>query len=80
MPGWHGNREVTIIMAEQTTKTTLKLLLGEDDFNGQVTVQLDSFLLFDNGLTHALDALERRYSDWATPDSLRRDIWENVER
>lgn len=67
-------------MAEQTTKTTLKLLLGEDDFNGQVTVQLDSFLLFDNGLTHALDALERRYADWATPDSLRRDIWENVER
>ncbi len=66
-------------MAEQTT-TNLKLMLGEDDFDGQVTVQLESFLLFDNAMTHGLDALERRYSDWATPDTLRRDIWENLER
>lgn len=66
-------------MAEQTT-TNLKLMLGEDDFDGQVTVQLESFLLFDNAMTHGLDALERRYADWATPDTLRRDIWENLER
>lgn len=66
-------------MAEQTT-TRLKLMLGEDDFDCQMTVALDSFLLFDNALTHGLDSLERRYSDWATPDSLRRDIWENIER
>ena len=66
-------------MAEQTT-TNLKLMLGEDDFDGQVTVQLESFLLFGNAMTHGLDALERRYSDWATPDTLRRDIWENLER
>ena len=67
-------------MAEQTTHTTLKLLLGEDEFDGHMAVQLDSFLLFDNGITHGLDALERRWSNWATPNSLRRDIWENVER
>ena len=35
-------------MAEQTTSTNLKLMLGEDDFGGQMTVHLDSFLLFDN--------------------------------
>jgi hypothetical protein len=67
-------------MAEQTSTTRLKILLGEDEFDGQMSVQLDSFLLFDNALTHGFDALERRYSDWATPDSLRRDIWENLER
>ena len=70
-----------IHMAETTTQAqTLKLLLGEDEFDGQMAVKLESFLLFDNSITHGLDALERRWSDWATPDSLRRDIWENVER
>ena len=72
--------ECRSIMAEQTTTSRLKLLLGEDEFDGQMTVHLDSFLLFDNGITHCLDSLERRYSDWATPDAIRRDIWENVER
>ena len=67
-------------MTENTPTTTLKLLLGEDEFDGHMAVQLDTFLLFDNAITHGLDALERRWSDWATPDSLRRDIWENVAR
>lgn|GEM_PF-4691706 len=73
-------------MAEVTTNeelTTLpvpKLMLGEDDFDCQVTVKLESFLLFDNALAHSLDALERRYSDWSTPHSLRRDLWEHYER
>lgn len=67
-------------MAEQTTPAPLKLLLGEDEFDGHLAVQLDTFLLYDNALTHGLDALERRWSDWATPSSLRRDIWENIER
>ncbi len=68
-------------MAEQTKSLPVpKLMLGEDDFDTQVTVKLESFLLFDNAMTHSLDALERRYSDWATPQSLRRDIWENIER
>ena len=68
-------------MAEQTKPRVVpKLMLGEDEFDGQMTVALESFLLFDNGITHGLDSLERRYSDWATPDSLRRDIWENVQR
>lgn len=73
-------------MAEQTKtkaksqEASLKLMLGEDEYDGQMTVKLDSFLLFDNAMTHGLDALERRYADWATPNSLRRDIWENIER
>ncbi len=68
-------------MAEQTKSQVVpKLMLGEDEFDGQVSVGLESFLLFDNTMTHGLDSLERRYSDWATPDSLRRDIWENVQR
>ena len=68
-------------MAEQLKSLTVpKLLLGEDDFGGEVTVELESFLLYDNGMAHSLDALERRYADWATPDSLRRDLFENFER
>ena len=67
-------------MAEKTSPAPLQLLLGEDQFDGHMAVQLDSFLLYDNAITHGLDALERRYSDWATPQSLRRDIWENLER
>lgn len=69
-------------MADQTIiSTSLQLLLGEDEFDGgHMAVHLESFLLFDNGITHELDALERRWADWATPQSLRRDIWENFER
>ena len=71
-------------MAEPTSSLTsissLQLLLGEDEFDGHMAVHLDSFLLFDNAITHGLDSLERRWSDWATPSSLRRDIWENFER
>jgi len=67
-------------MPESTKTPTLRLLLGEDEFEGHVAVNLESFLLFDNGITHALDSLERRYSDWTTPASLRKHIWENFER
>ena len=68
-------------MADQTiTPKSLQLLLGEDEFDGHMTVHLETFLLFDNAITHELDALERRWADWATPQSLRRDIWENFER
>ena len=63
-----------------TQSQTLQLMLGEDEFEGQVLVRLESFLLFDNRMTHDIDALERRWADWATPQSLRRDIWENFER
>ena len=63
-----------------TTNRSLKLMLGEDDYNGEVTVSLDSFLLFDNAITHGLDALERRYSDWATPASLRHELWAEIGR
>ena len=58
----------------------LQLILGEDEFEGHMVVGLESFLLFDNALTHELDVLERRWSDFATPQSLRRDIWENIDR
>ena len=68
-------------MAHPTTSTkSLQLLLGEDEFEGHMAVPLESFLLFDNALTHELDALERRWADWATPESLRRDIWEYFDR
>ena len=68
-------------MANQSVSPkSLQLLLGEDEFDGHLTVQLESFLLFDIAITHGLDALERRWSDWATPHSLRRDIWEFFER
>ena len=68
-------------MAEQLkTLTVPKLMLGEDDFDCEVTVDLESFLLFDNGMTHSLDSLERRYADWSTPEALRRDLWEHSER
>ena len=68
-------------MAEQLKSLSVpKLMLGEDDFGSEVTVDLESFLLFDNGMTHSLDSLERRYSDWSTPQALRRDLWENFER
>lgn len=60
--------------------TPLRFLLGEDEFDGELTVSLESFLLFDNEITHDLDSVERRWSDWATPNSLRRDIWENINR
>ena len=60
--------------------STLQVVLAEDDYDGQITVGFDTFLLFDNSIGHGLDALERRWADWATPSSLRRDIWENVER
>ncbi len=60
--------------------STLQVVLGEDDYGGQITVGFDTFLLFDNSIGHGLDALERRWADWATPGSLRRDIWENIER
>ena len=71
--------EPTITKAA-TQAAPLRFFLGEDDFNGEVTVTLESFLLFDNEMTHGLDSLERRWSNWATPNSLRRDIWENVNR
>ena len=68
-------------MADQLKLLSVpKLMLGEDEHDGQVTVELESFLLFDNAMTHSLDALERRYSDWATPQSLRRDLWEHYKR
>ena len=60
--------------------SSLHVFLGDEDSEGQVTVALDTFLLFDNSISHGLDALERRWADWATPASVRRDIWENVER
>ncbi len=60
--------------------STLQVVLAEDDYDGQIKVGFDTFLLFDNSICHGLDALERRWADWATPGSLRRDIWENVER
>ena len=59
---------------------TLQVVLVKDDFDGQIAVELDTFLLFDNSIGLGLDALERRWADWATPGSLRRDIWENIER
>lgn len=67
-------------MAEPSTKCPLQLILGEDEFEGHMVVHLESFLLFDNAVTHELDALERRWADWTTPQSLRREIWENFER
>lgn len=63
-----------------SSNQALQLILGEDDFEGHMVVPLESFLLFDNALTHELDALERRWADWSTPQSLRRDIWENIDR
>lgn len=70
------------VLTNQEIKTlpVPKLMLGEDDFDCQVTVKLESFLLYDNAMTHTLDALERRYADWATPQSLRRELWEHYER
>jgi hypothetical protein len=65
-------------MAE--SNPTIHVLLGEESQQGQVAVALDSFLLFDNAVSHGLDALERRWADYATPASLRREIWENFER
>ena len=59
---------------------TLQVVLAKDDCEGHITVGFDTFLLFDNSMGHGLDALERRWADWATPASLRRDIWEYVER
>ena len=68
-------------MADQTASSkSPQLLLGEDKCDGHMTVHLGSFLLFDIAITHELDSLERCWSDWATPQSLRRDIWENFER
>ena len=58
---------------------TIHVLLGEGN-SGQLSVALDSFLMFDNDVSHALDAVERRWADYATPASLRRDIWEHFER
>ena len=66
------------IMTEPTAE--FHVVLTEDDHDGQIAVGFDTFLLFDNSISHGLDALERRWADWATPDSLRRDIWENIER
>ena len=60
--------------------STLHVVLAENDQAGRILVTLDTFLLFDNSIGHGLDVLERRWSDWATPASLRRDIWENIER
>lgn len=68
------------IIKTSSPAAPLRFFLGEDDFDGEVTVTLESFLLFDNEMTHGLDNLERRWSDWATPNSTRRDIWENVSR
>lgn len=65
-------------MSEEST--IINVVLAEDSPNGSVEVALDSFMLFDNSVTHGLDALERRWSDFATPASLRREIWENFER
>ena len=67
-------------MADTTSTTSMRLLLGEDNHDGHLVVPLESFLLFDNAITHGLDALERHWADFATPASLRRDIWENFER
>lgn len=73
-------------MAEPTTHPTtqeatpLRFFLGEDQFDSHVAVSLASFLLFDNEITHGLDSLERSLADWSTPNSLRRDIWENIDR
>ena len=62
------------------TEAPLRFFLGEDDFDGEVLVSLESFLMFDNEITHGLDELERRWADWSTPDSLRRDLWADLGR
>ena len=77
-------------MAEPTTKNAFgeldlnqkqpRFFLGEDDFDGHVAVRLEAFLLFDHDMTHGLDNLERMWADRSTPNSRRKDIWENVER
>ena len=45
---------------------TLQVVLAKDEFDGQITVGFDTFLLFDNSIGLGLDALERRWADWAT--------------
>ena len=59
----------------------LRFYLGEDDFDGQVLVSLESFLRFDNQMAHRLDSLERTWADWSTRKSLRRaarSSWQRV--
>lgn len=70
----------TVAKTTASKPTALKFYLGEDDFDGQVLVSLESFLLFDNEMTHDLDQLERRWSDYSTRNSKRRDAWANWER
>ena len=66
--------------AKTAQPAPLRFYLGEDEFDGQLMVSLESFLLFDNEITHGLDSLERRWSDYSTNNSRRRDAWANWER
>ena len=67
-------------VSSSTQSDQLRFYLGEDEFDGQVMLTLQSFLLFDQEISHGLDALECRWSDFSTAHSARQNASANWER
>lgn len=55
------------------TKNSLMLVLCKGTTGSRVSVDLESFLLFNSQMDHDLKQLVERWSDFATPGSISLD-------
>jgi hypothetical protein len=61
-------------MTDEPTITIRVVLAGEGG-KGQISVELQSFLRFNQRMDRRLGSLEKRWAGWAAPRSVRRGRW-----
>ena len=76
LPAWDGTAfQEAAYMAHETSESLL-LVLAKGAGGSRVAVDLESFLKFNSEIDHDLDALTDRWSDFATPSSVRSGLAE----
>lgn len=70
-PGRHDVRGVSLMTDEG--QQLLRLVLCRNSTGGRVSVDLESYLVFNSDIDHGLQQLVDRWSDFMTPDAVRMD-------
>lgn len=59
---------------------TIHVVIYDDGAEGKVSVELESFLQFNNWFGWELDKLVGRWRDWGTPRARKSKVWEGGQR